>query len=133
MTTQTTADLLPGWGNAAKVPAAQASSWVVKLERAAGVKDSDLAHGVDMAEAQINRLRSTRSGFVKTYTLTPLTRAAVLIDEALRTLTPEGARRWLTAPNPYLNDVPPILCLRTDKELEKVKGLLAALRYGFPA
>jgi uncharacterized protein (DUF2384 family) len=70
---------------------------------------------------------------VKTYTLSPLTRAAVLIDAAQKTLSKEGIHLWLTTPNPYLNDVPPILCLRSDKELEKAKSLLAAVRYGFPA
>lgn len=86
-----------------------------------------------MAEAQINRIKSARVGYVKTYTLSPLTRAAVLIDEASKTLSKEGVHQWLTAPNPYLNDVPPILCLRSEKELEKAKSLLAAVRYGFPA
>jgi uncharacterized protein (DUF2384 family) len=131
MKTQT--DILPYWGNAAKVPASQASSWLQNLLSVAGVNDTTLAHGVDMAEAQINRIKSTRVGFVKTYTLSPLTRAAVLIDEARKTLSKEGVHQWLTTPNPYLNDVPPILCLRSDKELEKAKSLLAAVRYGFPA
>ena len=133
MTVQIHEDVLPSWGSAAKVPARQASSWVQRLESLAGVNDTTLAHGVDMAESQINRIRSTRVGFVKTYTLTPLTRAAVLIDEANKTLTEKGARNWLTTPSPYLNDVPPILCLRSDKELERAKTLLASVRYGFPA
>lgn len=133
MTQQALENILPTWGNAAKVPAQQASAWVQTLETLAGVNDTTLAHGVDMAESQINRIRSTRVGYVKTYTLTPLTRAAVLIAEVSKTLTEDGARHWLTTPSPYLNDVPPILCLRSDKELEKAKTLLASLRYGFPA
>ncbi len=130
---RTPTDILPHWGNAAKVPAKQASSWLQGLLSLAGINDTTLAHGVDMAEAQINRIKLARVGYVKTYTLSPLTRAAVLIDEARKTLSKEGVHKWLTAPNPYLNDVPPILCLRSDKELEKAKSLLAAVRYGFPA
>jgi uncharacterized protein (DUF2384 family) len=131
MRTQT--NILPSWGNAARIPATQASSWLLSLLSWAGINDTTLAHGVDMAESQINRIKSARDGYVKTYTLTPLTRAAVLIDGARKTFSKEGVHQWLTTPNPYLNDVPPILCLRSDKELEKALSLLAAMRYGFPA
>jgi len=30
------------------------------------------------------------------------------------------------APNPYLHDVAPVLCVRSDKELERARALLAA-------
>ncbi|MEK7381978.1 MAG: hypothetical protein AAB262_01670 [Elusimicrobiota bacterium] len=133
MTKQLQCNLLPSWGSLGKIPAMQASCWVIMLEKFAGVNDGTLAHGIDMAESQISRIRSARGGYVRTYTLTPLTRVAVLIDEARKTLTEAGVRHWLTTPNPYLNDVPPILCLRSDKELEKAKSLLASLRCGFPA
>jgi len=133
MTMRVQTNILPFWGNAAKIPAARAGSWLRGLLSLAGINDTTLAHGVDMAESQINRIKSARGGYVKTYTLSPLTRAAVLIDEARKTLSKEGVRRWLTTSNPYLNDVPPILCLRSDKELEKTMSLLAALRYGFPS
>lgn len=133
MPTKAQQTLIPSWGNVPKVPAREASLWVEALEDLAGVNDTTLAHGVDMAESQISRIRSARVGYVKTYTLTPLTRAAVLIEEACKTLSEGGAKRWLTTPNPYLNDVSPILCLRSEKELEKAKTLLASLRYGFPA
>ena len=64
--------ILTSWGNAAKIPATQASAWLLSLLSLAGINDTTLAHGVDMAESQINRIKSMRVGFVKTYTLSPL-------------------------------------------------------------
>ncbi len=116
-----------------RVPAREVKSYVHALLSATEATDRELAQGVGMAEAQFNRLASSRGGAVKSQTLFPLRRVALLVEEGLKALSAQGLKRWLREPNAYLDDVPPILCLRSDKELRKVTGLLAAIRYGFPA
>ncbi|MCK4524777.1 DUF2384 domain-containing protein, partial [candidate division WOR-3 bacterium] len=92
-----------------------------------------LAQSVAMNESQLSRMTSKKTGSLRERTIHPLKRIAILIDEAQKVLTPNGIKQWINTPNPYLNDVAPILCLRSDKELEKVLSILAAIRYGFPA
>ncbi len=116
-----------------KIPAKDVRAFIQKLIKATGVPERLLAQAVAMAESQLNRMTSKRAGSFKEQTVHPLKRIAVLVEEAQKVLTAKGARQWINTPNPYLNDVPPILCLRSDKELEKVLSLLASIRYGFPA
>lgn len=123
---------LPSEGTT-KIPAKEVGSFIRKLMQATGVSEKILAQAVAMAESQLNRMTSQKSGFIKEQTIHPLKRVAILVEEARKALSNEGVRRWISTPNPYLNDVPPILCLRSDKELEKVLSLLASIRYGFPA
>ncbi|MBI5181863.1 MAG: DUF2384 domain-containing protein [Nitrospirae bacterium] len=116
-----------------KIPAKDVRAFIQKLIKATGVPERLLAQAVAMAESQLNRMTSKRAGSFKEQTVHPLKRIAILIEEAQKVLTPKGVKKWINTPNPYLNDVPPILCLRSDKELEKVLSLLASIRYGFPA
>ena len=117
----------------ASIPGKKVSQILHELLRIVAVPKKEIAHGMDIPEAQLNRMASGRTAAYRPQTLLPLRRLAILIDEGRKTLTEEGLREWLAAPNPYLSDVSPILCLRTDKELEKVLSLLASIRYGFPA
>lgn len=128
----TLVETLPSEG-IAKIPAKKVSAFIRGLIEATGVPARTLAQAVAMAESQLSRMASETAGFVRPETVHPLLRIAILIEEARESLSAEGARRWLVTPNPYLNDVPPILCLRSDKELEKSRSLLASIRYGFPA
>jgi len=116
-----------------KIPGREVSAFVHRLSKFSGLPDKTLAQSVFMSEALLNRLAAGRDDSVRAQTILPLKRVATLIEEALATLTPAGAQAWLVTPNAYLNDVPPIQCLRSDKELAKVLGLLAAVRLGFPA
>ncbi len=116
-----------------RIPAKDVRAFIQKLIKATGVPERLLAQAVAMAESQLNRMTSKKAGSFKEQTVHPLKRIAILIEEAQKVLTAKGAKQWINTPNPYLNDVPPILCLRSDKELEKVLSLLASIRYGFPA
>jgi uncharacterized protein (DUF2384 family) len=116
-----------------KIPGREVSAFVHRLSKASGLPDKTLAQAVCMSEALLNRLAAGRADSVRAQTIQPLKRAALLVEEALDALTPAGARAWLTTPNPYLHDVPPILCLRSDKELDRVLALLASIRHGWPA
>jgi uncharacterized protein (DUF2384 family) len=116
-----------------KVSAEDVKTFIHELIKATGVPERILAQSVAMAESQLSRMTSKKTGSLREQTIHPLKRIAILVEEARKVLTANGVKRWLNTPNPYLNDVPPILCLRSDKELEKVLSLLAAIRYGFPA
>lgn len=116
-----------------KIPGREVSAFVHRLSKFSGLPDKTLAQSVFMSEALLNRLAAGRAESVRAQTILPLKRVATLIEEALKTLTPAGAQSWLVTPNPYLHDVPPIQCLRSDKELERVLNLLAAVRHGYPA
>jgi uncharacterized protein (DUF2384 family) len=116
-----------------KIPGREVSAFVHRLSKYSGLPDKTLAQSVFMSEALLNRLAAGRADSVRAQTILPLKRVATLIEEALDTLTPAGARAWLVTPNPYLHEVPPIQCLRSDKELERVLALLAAVRHGYPA
>lgn len=115
------------------IPAGKASGMIRHILKTTGVKTTTLAHGVDMAESQVVRLISRRTGTVKSETLTPIQRAEKLVEETSKTLSESGLKSWLTTPNPYLRNVAPILCLRSDEELEKVLSLLVSIRHGLPA
>ncbi len=116
-----------------KIAAKEVRAFINELIDATGVPERRLAQAVDMAESQLSRMATKKTGLFKEQTIHPLRRIAILVEEAFKVLTPKGVKRWITTPNPYLNDLPPILCLRSDKELEKVLSLLASIRYGFPA
>lgn len=115
------------------LPAREVGRFLEKLIELSGVTEKALAQAVAMSESQLNRMLAKRTGSVKGQTIQPLKRIAVLVEEARKTLTVEGAKEWLTTPNPYLDDVPPIQHLRSEKELEKALDVLAAIRHGFPA
>lgn len=119
--------------SASAIPAKAVSSFIHEVLRLTGVPEKNLAQGMGMAESQLNRMAGLRTGTVKAVTVQPLRRVAVLVEEARQALSEKGVRRWLSTPNAYLNDVPPILCLRSEKELERVLAVLASIRYGFPA
>ncbi len=115
------------------LPAKAVSIFIHELLRITGIPEKNLAQGVGIAEAQLNRMASRKIGTVRTPTVVSLKRIATVVDEARKTLSPAGVKHWLSTPNPYLNDVAPILCLRSDKEMDKVVALLSAIRHGFPA
>lgn len=115
------------------LPAREVGKFLEQLIQLSGVTEKILAQAVAMSESQLNRMLSNRTGSVKAQTIQPLKRIAVLVEEARQTLTGAGAKEWLTTPNPYLDDVPPIQHLRSEKELAKTLDVLAAIRHGFPA
>ncbi|MBI4591045.1 MAG: DUF2384 domain-containing protein [Candidatus Rokubacteria bacterium] len=117
----------------ATLPAREVSRFLEQLIELSGVTEKTLAQAVAMSGSQLNRMLSKRTGSVKAQTIQPLRRIAVLVEEAGQTLTGAGAKAWLTTPNPYLDDVPPIQHLRSEKELEKALDVLASIRHGFPA
>lgn len=116
-----------------KIPAKDVRTFIHELIQATGVPERLLAQAVAMAESQLSRMASKKTGSFREHTVYPLKRIAILVEEARKVLTANGVKQWINTPNPYLNDVPPILCLRSDKELEKVLSILASIRYGFPA
>ena len=119
--------------NATRIPAKTAGKQLDAIVLELHVKGTDLARGLNMNEAQLNRMRHKKSGFYRSETLRPITRITELIELAEKIFTKEGIQEWFNTPNSYLNDLPPLLCLRTDKEAQKVHGLLTALGRGFPA
>ncbi len=130
MSTLTNMDLTNG---SVKIAAKQVKAFIKKLKDATGVNVRLLAEGVAMPESQLSRMATKNTGMLKGPTIRPLGRIEILVNEAEKVLTPNGVKKWISTPNPYLNDLPPILCLRSDKELEKVLSLLASIGYGFPA
>ncbi len=116
-----------------KIPAEKVSSFIKYIIQNTGITEKTLAQAIGMSESQLHRMISKKTGNYRKNTILSLKRVAILIEKARKTLTTNGAKRWLKTPNPYLYDVAPILCLRSDKELEKVLTVLASIRYGFPA
>ncbi|KQC14002.1 MAG: hypothetical protein APR63_06480 [Desulfuromonas sp. SDB] len=116
-----------------KIPAGEVSVFIKEIIQNTGVTEKTLAQAIGMSESQLHRMISKKSGNYRKHTVRPLERIAILVEEARKTLTAKGAKKWLNTPNPYLHDVAPILCLRSDKELEKVLSILASIKYGFPA
>src|SRR5258708_7304579 len=116
-----------------KVPAKEVNEGIHEILRLLGVSGRVLAHGLGIAEAQLHRMMTKKTGFYRPQTLTPFYRVAKLVEEARQSLSERGVKSWLNRPNPYLNNLPPILCVRSDQELSKVVAQLAAIRYGFPA
>ena len=91
-----------------------------------------IAQGLGMPEKNLDRLKAKKH-HPRPDTVRQFRRVQVLVEEAFKTLNAKGAVEWLQEPNAYLNDVAPIQCLRSDKELEHVLGLLASIKYGFAA
>lgn len=116
-----------------KIPAGEVSVFIKEIIQNTGVTEKTLAQAIGMSESQLHRMISKKIGSYRKHTIQPLERIAILVEEARKVLTTSGAKKWLKTPNPYLHDVAPILCLRSDKELEKVLSILASIKYGFPA
>ncbi|MFN0116833.1 MAG: antitoxin Xre/MbcA/ParS toxin-binding domain-containing protein [Elusimicrobiota bacterium] len=108
------------------------SDHLITLMKIMDLPAQTIAQGVDVSELQLNRIikkhHKPRQETVKIFN-----RIEKVFEEATQAMTEKGAVKWLKTPNPYLNDVAPIKCLRSDKELEKVISLLSAMKYGFPA
>lgn len=130
MSTLTNMDLTSG---SVKIAAKQVKTIIKKLREATGVNIRILAEGVAMPESQLSRMATKETGVLKGPTVRPLERIEILVKEAEKVLTSDGVKKWISTPSPYLNDLPPILCLRSDKELEKVLSLLASIGNGFPS
>ena len=116
-----------------RVPAAEARRRINMIVLEIDAKGTDLARGLNINDAQLNRMRHKKTGFYRQETLRPINRLQEILDLAEKILTRPGLRKWFMTPTPRLNDLPPLMCLRTDKEAEKVKSLLMALGHGFPA
>jgi uncharacterized protein (DUF2384 family) len=129
---ETLTAFIPAEGNAT-VEGKNVSRFIRQLAKVAGVSERTLAQAVTMAESQLSRMAANKKGAVRAQTLYPLRRVALLVEEAGKTLSEPGVKEWLSTPNPYLDDVPPILHVRSDKELEKALNVLASIRHGFPA
>jgi len=115
------------------IPAKEAGDKIHAILNTVGIRPTVLASACLMAEPQLVRLSRRPPGAVRVETLIPLERVEKLVHEASETLTEQGARNWLNAPNPYLDNMPPILRARSDAELDKALSALASIRYGFPA
>lgn len=116
-----------------RVPAAEARRRINMIVIEIDAKGADLARGLNINDAQLNRMRHKKTGFYRPETLRPINRLQEILELAEKILTRPGLRKWFTTPNPKLDDLPPLMCLRSDKEAEKVKSLLMALGHGFPA
>lgn len=116
-----------------KVKARDVSSRIRIILRDAGVQERSAAQGLGLGEKEFSRIKNKRTGYYRRENIAPLERLAYVVDFAKSTLTKKGVKKWLLEPNPYLNNVSPVLCLRSDEELEKAISLLAALGHGFPA
>lgn len=129
---ETLTEFIPVEGNAT-IASRNVGRFIRRLAKVAGVSERTLAQAVTMAESQLSRMATNTKGSVKAQTIYPLRRVAVLVEETRKTLSDPGVKEWLSTPNPYLDDVPPILHVRSDKELEKALNVLASIRHGFPA
>jgi uncharacterized protein (DUF2384 family) len=116
-----------------KVPAKEVSDGIREILKTVDISVRILANGLGISETQLNRMASKKKGFYRAQTLMPFHRAARLLKEARQSLTEKGLSFWLNHPHPYLNNLPPIMCLRSDQELDRVITQLGAMRYGFPA
>lgn len=116
-----------------KVKAQDVSARIRVILRDAGVPERSAAQGLGFGETYFSRMKNKRTGYYRRESISPLERLAYVVDFAKNTLSEKGVKNWLLEPNPYLNNVSPVLCLRSDEEMEKVISLLAAIRYGFPA
>ena len=121
------------FGGQQRLLARDVGRFVQRMRRITGVPMGHLAQSVAMPESQLNRIVHMQRGWVRAQTVYPLHRVKDLVEAALRTLTINGVKTWLTTPHPELNDVPPILHLRSEKELGEALNVLAAIEYGFPA
>lgn len=116
-----------------KIAAREVSGRIHLLLRETGVSERAVAQGLALGETYFSRMKNRRMGFYRRESLLPLERLVRVVEFAKTTLSEKGIKEWLMEPNPYLYNVPPILCLRSDEETEKVISLLGAIRHGFPA
>ena len=116
-----------------KVPAREVGSRIRAILDETGTRESKAAQGLGLGEAYFSRMKNRRSGSYRRESLLPLERLSRVVDFAKGTLSGKGVKDWLREPHPALNNVAPILCLRSEEEAEKVISLLAAIRHGFPA
>jgi uncharacterized protein (DUF2384 family) len=129
----TTVSHPPLFSQKEKVSAREVRLKIKDLLRKAGAPERVVAQGLALGETYFSRMKNRRSGFYRRDSLYPLERLSRVLEFASTTLSPKGVREWFLEPNPSLNNVPPILCLRSNEETEKVVSLLAAIRYGLPA
>ena len=115
-----------------KISAREVSHGIREILKTADIPVRVLANGLGISETQLNRMASRKNGFYRAQTLAPFHRVACLLKEARQSLTEKGMAFWLNHPHPYLNNLPPIMCLRSDQELDRVITQLGAMRYGFP-
>jgi hypothetical protein len=115
------------------VPAKEVAEGIHQVLKVLHVSKRVLAHGLGLSESFLNRMLTRKKGTYKAETLRPLRRAARLIEETQKTLSPEGVPFWLNHPNPYLNNLPPVMCMRSDAEVDRALTQLYAIRYGMPA
>lgn len=116
-----------------KIKARDVSSRIRVILQEAGVPERSVAQGLALGETYFSRMKNKRTGYYRRESISPLERLAYVVDFAKHTLSEKGVKNWLLEPNPYLNNVSPVLCLRSDEEMEKVISLLAAIRHGMPS
>jgi len=116
-----------------KISAKEVGKRIRALLLETGVPERAIAQGLALGETYFSRMKNRRTGFYRRQSVTPLERLVQVVEFARTALSEQGIKEWLLDPNPYLNNVPPILCLRSDGEKEKVLSLLGAIRHGFPA
>ena len=116
-----------------RIQAKEVSGRIRVLLKETGVPERIIAQGLALGETYFSRMKNRQTGFYRWESLHPLERLAEVVQFAKTSLSEKGIRDWLSEPNPYLNNVPPILCLRSDEEMEKVISLLGAIRHGLPS
>lgn len=104
------------------------SAFIRRLEKASRLPDEALARAAAMPPSTLKRLAAIRTGSVSARRLRPLVRVASVVEEARAALPEQAVRAWLTTPNPYLHDLPPIECVRSEEGYQIILAMLAALK-----
>jgi hypothetical protein len=73
-----------------KVPAKTANSQILSIFAELHVNGTELARGLNINEAQLNRMRKKKTGFYRSETLRPFTRINAVIDLAEKVFTKAG-------------------------------------------
>ena len=123
----------PLFQHTGRVQAKIVSLKIRSLLRETRVPERMIAQGLALGETYFSRMKNRGSGFYRWESLHPLERLGQVVQFAKTSLSKKGVQDWLLRPNAYLHQVPPILCLRTDEEMEKVISLLGAIRHGLPS
>lgn len=116
-----------------KIAAKDVSRHIRTVLKRTGVSERTIAQGLAIGETYFSRMKNRQTGFYRRESLYSIERLLQVVEYAKTTLSEKGVRDWLIEPNAYLNNVPPILCLRSDEEMAKVISLLGAIRYGIPS
>ena len=117
----------------ARIHAKDVSGRIRELLKETGAPERAVAQGLALGETYFSRMKNRRTGFYRRESLHPLERLALVLAHAKTALSEKGIRKWLLEPNLSLNNVSPILCLRSDEEMEKVVSLLGAIGHGLPS